>query len=76
MLLYNDNLRKAHYLIKWFYDLYQAKKHSKQQSTFWDWIKAAEKSGIPAFEDCAKTYRNWSKGILNAFKYKYTNGPI
>ncbi len=75
MLLYNDDLRKAHYLKEWFYEICQSEKYSYQRSAFWDWVKAAEKSGLSEFEDCAKTYRNWSEGILNAFKYKYTNGP-
>jgi hypothetical protein len=43
---------------------------------FWEWVKFAEKSGIPEFENCARTYRNWSEGILNTFKYGFTNGPI
>lgn len=34
----------------------------------------AEHSGIPEFIKCASTFRNWTKGILNAFKYEYTNG--
>jgi transposase len=75
MLLYNDDLRKAHYLKEWFYAICQNEKYSYQRTSFWDWVKTAEKSGIPEFEECAKTYRNWSEGILNAFKYKYTNGP-
>jgi len=75
MLLYNDDLRLAHYLKEWFYEICQSKKYSYQRTAFWDWVKAAEKSGIPVFEKCAKTFRNWSEGILNAFKYKYTNGP-
>lgn len=75
MLLYNDDLRVAHYLKEWFYVICQSEKYSYQRSEFWEWIKTAEKSGIPEFESCAKTYRNWSEGILNAFKYGYTNGP-
>ncbi|MBU5334785.1 MAG: ISL3 family transposase [Anaerocolumna aminovalerica] len=75
MLLYNDDLRQAHHLKEWFYDICQNKKYSYQRTAFWEWVKAAEKSGIPEFENCARTYRNWSEGILNAFKYKYTNGP-
>jgi len=76
MLLYNDDLRKAHFLKEWFYDICQNEKYSYQRTAFWDWVKAAETSGISEFEECAKTYRNWSEGILNAFKYNYTNGPI
>lgn len=75
MLLYNDDLRAAHRLKEWFYDICQNRKYSEQRVGYWEWVKAAEKSGIPEFEICAKTYRNWSEGILNAFKYNYTNGP-
>lgn len=75
MLLYNDDLRLAHYLKEWFYAICQSEKYSYQRSEFWEWVKTAEKSGIPEFESCARTYRHWSKGILNAFKYGYTNGP-
>ena len=75
MLLYNDDLRLAHRLKEWFYNICQETKYSIQRSAFWEWIKVAEKSGLQEFIDCSKTYRNWSEGILNAFKYKYTNGP-
>lgn len=75
MLLYNDDLRVAHSLKEWFYKICQSEQYSYQRTAFWEWVKAAEASGISEFEKCAKTYRNWSYGILNAFKYKYTNGP-
>lgn len=75
MLLYNDDLRVAHHLKEWFYNICQSEKYSYQRSEFWEWVKTAEKSGIPEFESCAKTYRHWSEGILNALKYGYTNGP-
>ena len=76
MLLYNDDLRLAHYLKEEFYKICQNPKYSKQRKDFNDWIKAAEKSGIPEFEKCARTYRNWHKEILNAFKHSHlTNGP-
>lgn len=75
MLQYNDDLRFAHHLKEWFYSICQDNKYSYQRTAFWDWIKSAEASGIPEFEKCARTYRHWSKGILNAFKYGYTNGP-
>lgn len=75
MLLYNDDLRRAHFLKEKFYEICQNPKYSQQRKDFFDWIKMAEKSGIPEFEKCAKTYRNWSKEILNAFKYPHiTNG--
>ena len=76
MLLYNDNLRLAHYLKEYFFEICQNSKYSEQRKDFFNWIKMAENSGLKEFEDCAKTYRNWSKKILNAFKYKFiSNGP-
>lgn len=74
MLLYNDDLRLAHWLKEKFYDLCQDTKYSRQRKDFYDWIKIAESSGLKEFEKCAATYRCWSKEILNAFKYGITNG--
>lgn len=75
MLQYSDDLRLAHKLKEDFYDICQCEQYKKQRLDFFDWIKIAETSGIPEFEKCAATYRHWSKGILNAFKYGLTNGP-
>lgn len=75
MLLYNEDLRRAHRLKERFYDLCQNPKYSIQRKEFWEWIQETERSGVKEFEKCAATYRNWSKGILNAFKYSITNGP-
>jgi transposase len=74
MLLYNDDLRVAHNLKEWFYDICQSSKYAEQRKAFYEWIKYAESSGIKEFEGCARTYRHWSKEILNAFKYGITNG--
>ena len=76
MLQYNDDLRLAHYLKEWFYQICQNPKYSEQRRDFFEWISTAEQSQIPEFEKCADTYRHWSKEILNAFKYSHiTNGP-
>ena len=76
MLLYNDDLRLAHYLKEWFYRICQNPKYSEQRKEFFEWISTAEQSQLPEFEKCAETYRHWSKEILNAFKYSHiTNGP-
>lgn len=75
MLLYNDDLRLAHWLKEKFYDICQDNKYHRQRTDFWDWIKIAETSGLIEFENCAATYRHWAKEILNAFKYGITNGP-
>ena len=75
MLLYNEDLRQAHYLKEQFYEICQSDQYSYQRTAFSKWIQHAESSGIPEFEACARTFQNWSKEILNAFKYGYTNGP-
>ncbi|MDL2250960.1 ISL3 family transposase, partial [Lachnospiraceae bacterium OttesenSCG-928-J05] len=75
MLSYSDDLRRAHWLKEHFYNLCHEKSYCTQRTDFWDWIKIAEKSGLSEFENCAKTFRTWSKEILNAFKYGHTNGP-
>lgn len=75
MLLYNDDLRKAHYFKEWFYRICEENSYAVLRTEFWDWVSNAEISGIKEFETCARTFRNWSKEILNAFKYGYTNGP-
>ena len=76
MLLYNDDLRLAHYLKEWFYRICQNPKYSEQRKEFWEWISTVEQSQLAEFEKCATTYRHWSKEILNAFKYSHiSNGP-
>lgn len=75
MLMYNEDLRQAHRLKEEFYSICQHEKYSYQRTAFWSWVKEAESCGIPEFQKCAKTYRTWSALILNAFKYRYTNGP-
>ena len=74
MLLYNNDLRLAHWLIERFYELCKDTKYARQHSDFYDWIKIAESSGLKEFEKCADTFRRWSKEILNTFKYGITNG--
>ena len=74
MLLYNDDLRLAHQLKEWFYHICNTKQYGIQRKDFDDWISNARGSGIKEFEACARTYCNWRKEILNAFKYGYTNG--
>ena len=75
MLQYSDDLRLAHRMKEWFYDICQMEGYRSQQKEFDDWIANARESGIKEFEDCARTYQSWRKEILNAFKYGLTNGP-
>ena len=51
MLLYNDDLRLAHYLKERFFEICQNPKYSEQRTDFFDWIKMAENSGLKEFED-------------------------
>ena len=74
MLLYSEDLRQAHRMKEWFYDICQMEAYRQQQREFDDWIADAQGCGIKEFEDCARTYRAWRKEILNAFKYRLTNG--
>ena len=75
MLHYSEDLRLAHRMKEWFYDICQMEAYRQQQREFDDWIANAQSCGIKEFEACAKTYRAWRKEILNAFKYGLTNGP-
>ena len=75
MLQYSDDLRLAHSMKEWFYDICHMTSYRKQQEEFDDWILNARHCHIPEFEKCAQTYQHWRKEILNAFKYGLTNGP-
>ncbi len=74
MLLYSDDLRQAYKLKEAFYSICQDERYSVQRKAFYDWIKYAEQVQLPEFKACITAFRNWSKEILNAFKYGYTNG--
>lgn len=74
MLQYNDDLRLAHIMKEWFYDISQLHSYRKQQQEFDDWISNARGCGIKEFEKRAKTFQSWRKEILNVFKYGITNG--
>lgn len=75
MLHYSEDLRLAHRMKEWFYDICQMEAYRQQQREFDEWIANAQSCGIREFEACARTYRAWRKEILNAFKYGLTNDP-
>jgi transposase len=75
MLRYSDDLRMAYQLKEEFYDICHMKEYAVQRKDFQEWIKYAETTRISEFQNCIKSFRNWNKEILNAFKYGYTNGP-
>ena len=74
MLLYHDDLRRAHSLKEWFHKILNEKRYSITRKEFYEWLEDAEACGITELIDVAKTYRHWAKGILNAFKYNLSNG--
>lgn len=74
MLLYNDDLRQAYRLKETFYAICHEPKYAQQRTDFYEWIAYAESQNIKEFQACITAFRNWSKEILNAFKYGYTNG--
>ena len=74
MLLYNDDLRRAHSLKEWFNAISNEPKYSVLRKELFAWLEDAETCGIKELEDVAATYRRWIKGILNAFKYNLSNG--
>lgn len=74
MLLYNDDLRRAHSLKEWFNSLGNETRYSVLRKRLFAWLEDAEACGIPELEAVAATYRRWIKGILNAFKYDLSNG--
>ena len=76
MLLYNDDLRRAHRLKEKFLEIFNIRKSRDQRTAFMDWIEEAHCSGIKHFEKCAATFANWSHEILNAFRFDFiSNGP-
>lgn len=74
MLDYCDDLRVTHYLKEQFYSIYANPKYSEKREHFLFWIKQAYKSKIKALVDVTDTFYTWREYILNALKYRYTNG--
>lgn len=74
MLYASARLSTAHFLKEEFFKLLDCKDKIDAKKMMSDWIMNAQNSGIDKFEGCAKTFLNWSEGILNSFDYKYTNG--
>ena len=58
MLQYSDDLRLAHSMKEWFYNICQKKEYRMQQKEFDDWIANARDCGIKEFEKCAQTYQS------------------
>ena len=73
MLYYSSDLSQAHFLKELLYKI-NAASSDDACKLFKEWILNAESCGIPTFERCAATYRNWYSSIVNSLKYPYSNG--
>ena len=74
MLYYSVNISRAHWLKEKFLQILSNKDPLKAKEALIEWIQNAENCGIPQFERCANTMRNWYKGIVNSFSTSITNG--
>lgn len=59
MLLYNDDLRRAHFLKEWFQKILNEKRYSITRKEFYEWLEDAETCDITKLTDVAKTYFLW-----------------
>ena len=74
MLYYSVNLSRAHWYKEQFFKILLNKDAETAQKVMCEWIENAENCGIPQFEKCAATMRNWYKGIVNSLSTPITNG--
>lgn len=56
------------------YEVLDAKEPENSAKLMGAWILEAQNSGLIEYENCGNTFIAWGKGILNSFKYGYTNG--
>ena len=74
MLYVSVNLSRAHWYKENFLKILDCSDRQSAKQAINKWILNAENSGLPDFEKCAGTMRNWCSGILNSFSVPYTNG--
>ena len=74
MLYYSVNISRAHWYKEKFLNILSCKDSISAKKHMIEWIENAENCGIPQFEKCAKTMRNWYTGIINSFSTTITNG--
>ena len=74
MLYYSVNISRAHWYKEKFLNILSCKDSVSAKKEMIEWIENAENCGIPQFEKCAKTMRNWYTGIINSFSTTITNG--
>ena len=74
MLYYSVNISKAYFYKEEFLKILSTKDTESAKKSMSEWIQSAENCGIPQFEKCADTMRNWYTGIINSFSTTNTNG--
>ena len=74
MLYYSVNISRAYFYKEQFLKILNNKDTESAKQAMSEWIQNAENCGIPQFEKCAETMRNWYKGIINSFTTTITNG--
>ena len=74
MLYYSVDISRSHWYKEQFLKILSNQDPEKAKRTMIEWIESAENCGIPQFEKCADTMRNWYKGIVNSFSTSITNG--
>ena len=74
MLYYSANISRAYFYKEQFLKILNNKDANSARKAMSKWIQNAENCGIPQFEKCAETMRNWYNGIINSFSTTITNG--
>ena len=74
MLYYSVNISRAYFYKEEFLKILNNKDAESARKAMSEWIQSAENCGIPQFEKCADTMRNWYTGIINSFSTTITNG--
>ena len=74
MLYYSVNISRAYFYKEQFLKILSIKDAESAKKAMSEWIQNAENCGIPQFEKCADTMRNWYTGIINSFSTTITNG--
>ena len=74
ILYYSVNISRAYWYKEEFLKIIYHKDSESAIIALNEWIENAECCGIPQFEKCAKTMRNWYKGIANSLSLSITNG--
>ena len=74
MLYYSVNISRAYWYKEEFLKIIYHKDSESAIIALNEWIENAECCGIPQFEKCAKTMRNWYTGIANSLSLPITNG--